>query len=239
MTQPYLVDGPDGQKNWSGKPFMSEEKFSELFSSFYKQGLQLWTHVNGDAAIDMLINIHRELDTKLSDNRRSVAIHSQFVRPDQLDSYTKSGISPSYLNNHAFFWGDTHYKNLGKKRAFFLSPMQATLDRSIRFTIHSDNPVTPPDPMLMIWTATTRQSRSGTIMGKEQRISSYDAIKALTLNGAWQYFEEDTKGSIEVGKLADLVILSDNPLTVSTDKVRTIKIEQTIKEGRVIYSRQE
>ena len=106
-----------------------------------------------------------------------------------------------------------------------------------RFTIHQDPPVKMPNQILAIHNAVNRKTESGRVLGEHQRISVMEAIKAVTINGAYQYFEEDSKGSIEVGKLADLVIVDKNPLTIPVEELETIKVLETIKEGNVIFKR--
>jgi predicted amidohydrolase YtcJ len=164
-------------------------------------------------------------------------IHSQFIRPDQLDKYAEVGLIPSFFTNHAFFWGDVHVRNLGEPRAFFLSPMKTARARGLRPTNHTDAAVTPPDPLFTIWTAVNRTSRSGRVIGPDERVTPLEALKATTINAAYQYFEEATKGTIEPGKLADLVILSDNPLTVDPARIAEIRVLETIKEGKTVYKR--
>jgi hypothetical protein len=157
------------------------------------------------------------------------------MRPDQLDDYAELGFSPSFFTVHTFFWGDEHVANLGEDRAYFMSPMKSADAKGIRFSNHNDFSVTPIDPMRMIWSAVKRESRSGRIIGPDERVDRWNALKALTINAAWQYFEEDEKGSIEAGKLADLVILDANPLTVETDDILNIKVVETLKEGKSVY----
>jgi predicted amidohydrolase YtcJ len=165
-------------------------------------------------------------------------VHSQFVRRDQLDLYVKYGINPSFFTNHAFFWGDVHIENLGQERAFFMSPMKTARGLGLHMTNHSDFLVTPLDPLFILWTAVNRTSRSGQIIGPDERISVLDGLKALTIDGAHQYFEESRKGSITAGKLADLVILSANPMKVAASTIKDIKAEETIKDGKSVFQRE-
>lgn len=150
---------------------------------------------------------------------------------------TADNMVPSFFTNHAYFWGDVHIKNLGEKRANSLSPL-ATVDKmGIPYTNHSDDTVTPVDPLFSVWTAVNRTSRTGQVIGADERITPYQALKAITSNAAYQYFEEDTKGTLAAGKLADLVILDNNPLTIKPADIRNIKVVKTIKEGNTIYQR--
>jgi len=227
--------GPDGQSTWFGEPTMPYEEYQQIFKAAEHAGLRIYTHANGDAAVDMVLKAHAATGVFAEQDRRNIVIHSQFMRPEQLDSYQQYGISPSFFSNHAFYWGDVHTENLGEERAHFLSPMKSAAEKGIIFSNHTDFNVTPLDPMMTIWTAVARESRSGKIIGKDQRISAYEALKALTIYPAWQYKEENTKGTLEVGKLADLVILSANPLIVDTPAIRDITIEATYKEGQAVF----
>jgi predicted amidohydrolase YtcJ len=238
FTTPYLTGGPGGQKNWRGEPSFPEAQVKAWFKKVYDLGLPLNVHANGDAAIDMLLRAHEYAAAgDLSKDRHVTVIHSQFVRADQLDKYKAYSITPSLYTEHTFYFGDTHVLNRGKEQAFFESPMRAAIDKGLRPTNHTDFVVAPLDQMFVIWTAVNRISRGGVVIGPDQRVTPMEALKAITINSAYQYSEEGSKGSIEPGKLADLVILSGNPLTVPVDTIKDIKVVETIKEGKSIYKR--
>ncbi len=238
FTTPYLTGGPGGQKNWRGEPSFPEKQVKEWFKKVYDLGLPLNVHANGDAAIDMLLRAHEYAAAgDLSKDRHVTVIHSQFVRADQLDKYKAYSITPSLYTEHTFYFGDTHVLNRGKEQAFFESPMRAAIDKGLRPTNHTDFVVAPLDQMFVIWTAVNRISRGGVVIGPDQRVTPMEALKAITINAAYQYSEQSSKGSIEPGKLADLVILSGNPLTVPADSIKDIKVVETIKEGKSIYKR--
>jgi predicted amidohydrolase YtcJ len=236
-SKPLLTPGPAGEANWRGAPLFPPEQVNKAVAALYKGGVQVFAHCNGDAAIDMMIDAARAAAVKADQDRRTVIIHSQFMRPDQLDAYKELGFSPSFFTMHAFFWGDVHVENLGQERAFFLSPMASATAKGLRCSNHTDFSVTPMEPMRVIWTAVTRQSRAGKIIGPAERVSVWQALKALTTEPAWQIREEDHKGAIAEGKLADLVILDDNPMTVPTDKILDIAVIETFKEGESVYKR--
>ncbi len=233
FSEPYLVRGPDGQRAWRGEPIVTQGELDEVFRIAYAKTIQTYTHANGDAAIDMVLAAHESAGAPVG--RRPVIIHSQFVRPEQLNAYARIGAVPSFFTNHAYFWGDVHVRNLGQKRAFFLSPLRSAAERGLHFTNHSDYAVTPLDPMFMLWTATERLSRTGVVIGPEQRVSVAEALRAITLDAAYEYFEEGEKGSIEVGKRADFVILDRNPLDVPGDELLDINILETIKDGETVW----
>ena len=234
FTTPYLTGGPNGEANWVGEPTAPQADINAVVKTCYDNNLPVLFHANGDAGIDMLIAAHEaNAAGSLSADRRTTAIHAQFVRPDQIAKFAEYKIIPSAFTEHTFFFGDTHVLNRGMEQAAFMSPMKAYYEAGLRPANHTDYAVAPVDQMMTIWTAVNRVSRSGVVIGPEQRISPLDALKAITINGAYIYREEDSKGSIEVGKRADLVVLSDNPLTVDPMAVKDIKVLETIKDGKI------
>jgi hypothetical protein len=143
--------------------------------------------------------------------------------------------TPSFFTLHTFYFGDVHVKNRGEQQAFFLSPMRAAIDKGLRPTNHTDFVVAPLDQMFVMWSAVNRLSRSGVVIGQDQRVTPLEALKAITINAAYQYSEQASKGSLEPGKLADLVILDKNPLKVDAMVIKDIKVLETIKEGKTVY----
>jgi hypothetical protein len=237
FTAPYLTGGPGGEKNWRGEPGFPEDEVKAFVRKIYDLGLPLNIHANGDAAIDMVLRAHEYAAAgDLSKQRHVTVIHSQFVRPDQLDKYVAYSITPSFFTEHAYYFADTHVLNRGKEATFFLSPMRAAIDKGLRPTNHTDFVVTPLDQLFLIWTAVVRISRNGVVIGPDQRVTPLEALQAITINAARQYSEEASKGSLEPGKLADLVILDKNPLKVDPTSIRDIKVVETIKEGKTIYT---
>lgn len=238
FTTPYLSGGPGGEKDWRGEPTVAQDTLNGMFHTCYAQGLQVLAHANGDAAIDAVLVAHEQAvagSGTSGKQRRTVVIHSQFVRNDQLRSYLEHGLIPSFYTEHTFFFGQAHVANRGLAQAAFISPMHSAIAMGLEPTNHTDFSVAPIDQMLVIWSAVTRRMRNGEVLGPEERISPLQAIKAITLNAAYQYFEEADKGSIEPGKLADLVILDANPLQVPADAIKDIKVVETIKAGKRIY----
>ena len=236
FTTPYLVDGPDGQKNWRGELPFPQETVNGWFKRVYDMGVPLNVHGNGDAAIDVLLKAHAAAAaSSLDKDRRTTVIHSQFVRKDQLDAYVTFRMIPSFFTEHTFYFGETHVRQRGKEQAYFLSPMRAAIDKGLRPTNHTDFNVSPLDQMFVMWSAVNRLSRGGEVIGPDQRVTPLEALKAITINAAYQYFEEKTKGSIEPGKLADLVVLDRNPLKVDKMAIKDIKVVETIKEGKTVY----
>jgi len=242
FSKPYLTEVPGCAHDCKGFPNLTKAQLGALMKQCYETGVQLYTHANGDGAIDLFLETHQSVIDSMAnvpEDLRSVIIHSQFVRPDQLELYKKYAMIPAYFTNHAFFWGDTHLANLGEERASFLSPMKTTMDMGITCTNHTDFAVTPIDQLFLLWTAVNRTTRSGKVLGKAERLSTYEGLKAITINSAYQHKQEHLKGSIKVGKLADFVILAENPLTIAADKLKEMTVLETIKEGEAIYVREE
>ena len=240
LTKPYY-EVPEGEaKDYCGYATQEDKDVIEYFKSLIENNIQVNVHCNGDAASDQFIRCYKKA-LEMTDNKtdlRPVMVHAQTVREDQLDDMKELGIIPTFFLDHIWFWGDYHYESVfGAERANRLSPAKSALRRNINFTLHQDSPVKMPNQILAMHNAVNRQTQSGRILGAEQRLSIMEAIKALTINAAYQYFEEDEKGSIEEGKVADFVILDRNPLEVGSSEIKEIKVLETIKEGNTIYKK--
>jgi predicted amidohydrolase YtcJ len=238
LTQPYVKPPPGAGADYKGYPTVTQDELDRWFDFAWTHGFQVLVHCNGDGAADMMIAaVRKTIAARGPRDLRPVMIHAQMIRHDQVDEMAKLGIVPSFFTNHTFFWGDWHIaETVGRERAFGMSPARYAGSKGIAYTNHTDAAVTPPSHILAMWTAVNRVSRSGVVVGPNERISPLEALKAVTINAARQYFEEASKGSIEVGKRADLVVLDRNPLTVDPMSIREIKVENTLKDGRVIYS---
>lgn len=241
LTSPYLTPVEGCNSNCVGIAQMTALQFEKQMRELYAKDVHVFAHANGDGAIDTLINTHANIVATMAPGQindlRTVVIHSQVMRPDQVNSYVKYQILPSFFTNHTYYWGDVHLQNLGEERANFISPMRASIDGGLKVSNHSDNPVTPIDPLLGVWSAVRRISINGTVIGESQRVSVYEALKATTINAAFQYFEEESKGSIEVGKKADFVVLDLNPLKVPASEIKNINILYTIKNDVIVFQR--
>jgi predicted amidohydrolase YtcJ len=237
LTEPYRVAPAGRGEGYAGSPAMTDEQANAFVDEAFAKGWQILVHCNGDAAADQFIRAARLATAKHGPgDRRPVMIHAQTVREDQLDATKELGIIPSFFGMHTYYWGDWHRDSvLGPERASRISPAASALRRGIPFTQHHDAPVALPSAIMVLFSQVNRVTRSGEVLGPEQRVSPMDAIKSITINAAHQYFEEKTKGSLEPGKLADLVILDRNPLTVDPMAIKDIRVVETIKEGRTIY----
>jgi predicted amidohydrolase YtcJ len=237
FTKPYLRGGPGGEANWVGELTFPQNMVNGMVKKVYDMGVPLNLHANGDAAIDTFIAAHElAAADDLTRDRRVTMIHSQFTRKDQIPKYLKYKIRPSYYTLHTYYFAETHIANRGPEQAAYLSPMRGSIDAGLRPTNHTDFVVAPLDQMFMLWSAVNRISRAGAEIGPDQRITPLEGLMAMTIWAAEQYGEQDKKGSLEAGKLADLVILDGNPLTVEPTKIKDIKVVETIKEGVTIYT---
>ncbi|WP_293928610.1 amidohydrolase [Sphingobacterium sp. UBA6320] len=240
LTQPYLVP-PEGQsKDYKGFPIFTDEVLYADLKTIFSKNITAQLHVNGDAAIDQALRVIEKLKQEgiYKPELRATLIHVQNSRPDHIAKIKEIGVIPSYFSAHTYLWGDWHYNSVfGPERAAFISPAKAAKDAGITFTIHHDAPVTPPDLITGVYAAVNRITRSGRVLGPDQRIPVIDALKAITINAAYQYQEEDTKGSLKVGKIADLVILNKDPLTIDPKELRSIQVQETIKDGKTVFKR--
>ncbi len=238
LTAPYQTQ-PEGKTAYAGYPSRSREALVEMVRRYHRAGYQIAIHANGDAAIDDVLFAYRAAQSEFPrpDARHRIE-HCQTPREDQLDQNKELGITPSFFVGHVFYWGDRHESIfLGPERAARISPLASAAARGIRFTIHNDTPVTPVDPLLLVWCAVNRTMKNGKVLGPAQRIGTFAALKAVTIDAAWQNFEEASKGSIEVGKLADFVVLAENPLTVDPQRLGVIEIVETIVGGETCFKR--
>ncbi len=237
VTEPYHEGPPGTPADYVAYPTMDPELYMSAAAGLIGRGVPFLAHGNGDAAMDLMIEGVAgavEGDDPMPDHR-SVIVHAQLMRADQLDRAAELGIVPSFFAAHTFFWGDWHVRSFGEERGTNVSPARWAMDRGVNFTIHNDAMVVPPDIMRLVSIAVTRKSRSGRVLGPHQRLTVMEALHAVTLGGAYQYFEENTKGSITVGKQADLVILGENPLTADPAELEHIPIMETFSRGRSVF----
>ncbi len=242
MTQPYLEPPPEKGPDYRAYPTLDPDYYRVRAAELIEGGVPFLAHANGDAAIDLMIDgvarATRAIEARGGrvPDHRSTAIHAQLARPDQLGAMKRLGIVPSFFAAHPFFWGDWHRKSFGDARALAISPLHAAQARGLRFTIHNDAPVVPPDVLRLVEIAVLRETRSGFVLGEGERISVVDALRAVTIDAAYGYFEEDRKGSITPGKQADLVVLAADPREVAPDAIGEIGIVETIARGRTVHA---
>ena len=222
LTKPY-----EGEKEYKGYPAKTKEEVEESIKKAIADNLQLLAHCNGDAAAEQFIQACEEIPVEKIKSIRPVMIHAQTVRKDQLKRMKKLGMIPSFFVAHVYYWGDIHLKNLGKSRANSISPAKEAKKLGLIYSFHQDTPVIAPNMLETIWCAVNRKTKEGVYLEAEE-ITVYEALKAITISAAYQYFEEKEKGSIQEGKKADFVILDKNPLKVPKETIRDIQIVEVI-----------
>lgn len=235
MTTPY-----EGENTYCGYPIHSDEELRAYIALALDKKQQLLAHCNGDAAAEQYITqFEEELQIRgEKDCNRAVMVHAQLVRKNQLERMKEIGMIPSFFVAHTYYWGDIHMKNFGAVRGSQISPAKDALDYGMKFTFHQDTPVIPPDMMQTVSCAVNRVSRTGQVIGENQRIPVLEALKAITSYAAYQYHEETEKGTIAVGKKADFVVLDKNPLETDCETLADIQVLMTLKENEIIYKRE-
>jgi len=235
--RPYFDPVGDYPPGYAGYAAITMAQAQDAVDWCIGNGIQVITHANGEGASDMLIAaLGAAPEAPEGVDTRPVLIHGQFLREDQVDSFRELGVFPSLFPMHTFYWGDWHRDHtVGPVNADNISPTGWVRQRGMMFGSHHDAPVAFPDSMRILSATVTRRTRSGDILGPDQRVDVMTALKAMTIWPAWQHFEEEQKGSIEVGKIADFVILSDDPTAVSPERLAELSVLTTIKEGETIF----
>ncbi len=235
LAHPYHVP-PGDDPGYRGYPRIPREDLFRKVAREYAAGRQVAIHGNGDASIeDILDAVEAAQRAHPREDPRTVVIHAQMTRPDQLDRMLGLRIIPSFFSLHTFYWGDRHRDIfMGPERASRMSPAASAQARGIRFTIHCDAPVVPMEPLRLVWSAVNRISTGGIPIGPAERIDVMSALRAVTIDAAHQHFEEEHKGSLSPGKLADMVILDRSPLDdpAGIDEIRVL---ETIVGGETVW----
>ncbi|WP_294229210.1 amidohydrolase [uncultured Shimia sp.] len=235
--RPYYDPVGNYPPGYKGYAAASEDQVNDAIAWAFANNIQILTHSNGEGASDMLLAAIDAAEQKhgMAD-RRPVLIHGQFLRRDQVADLQRLNVFPSLFPMHTFYWGDWHRDHtVGPINGDNISPTGWVRERGMMFGTHHDAPVAFPNSMRVLSATVTRRTRSGDILGPHQRVDVMTALKAMTLWPAYQHFEEDQKGSIEVGKVADFVILSDDPTAVDPETLADIKVQVTVKNDVEIY----
>jgi len=237
LSKPYFKP-PGNDANYRGYPRWPRGGLIEQVVQWHRSGRQIAVHGNGDAAIDDILDAFEAAQRAAPRaDTRHVIVHAQMARDDQLDRMKRLGVIPSFFVLHTYYWGDRHREIfLGPERAARISPTRSALDRSIRFTLHADTPVAPMEPLRIVWAAVNRRTTSGIELGPAERITPMQALRAVTIDAAYQHFAEHDTGSLEPGKLADLVIIDRSPLA-DPQHIDQIRVMETIVGGRTAYRR--
>lgn len=238
LSQPYHVAPAGESPDYRGHSLIPKEALIKRVNDYHQRGIQMAIHGNGDAAIDGILDaIEIAQNNKPIEDVRHIVIHAQMARDDQLRRMQALGVTPSFFSAHTYYWGDRHRDIfMGPERAARMSPAGSAEALGLRYTIHLDSPVVPMEPMRLIWSAVNRRSYGGSVIGAAQRISPLQALRATTIDAAWQSFQEAQIGSIETGKFADMIILDGNPL-LAPESIDQIKVLRTYVGGRDVFNR--
>ena len=238
LRAPYHTPSPGRAADYRGYSSINDQaRLNALVDSYYQAQVPVYIHALGDAALDQAIEAvsYAELHNPYEDIRTQL-IHLQVVQEDQFDTLKELDVSLTFQITHNYYFADFHKQTtLGPERTARLNALQSAMQRDLSVSLHHDSPVHPVDQLMLVWIAANRQGRSGTVYGADQRIPVYQALRGSTIEPAWQFREESRKGSLEVGKLADMIILSQNPLQVPAGELRDIQVVRTIKEGETIW----
>jgi predicted amidohydrolase YtcJ len=222
-----------GQSN--GLWLIPPSQLLDLFMSFHEAGLQLHIHTNGDEATQVVLDVVAQMLQKLPRaNHRHTLQHCQLADKAQLECAAKLGMCINFFSNHLYYWGDAHAsQTVGPEWAERMNPAETARQLGITFSLHSDAPITPLNPLFTAWCAAHRATASGKILGEAERLSVADALNAVTMGAAKTLKLEHMIGSIEPGKLADFAVLEEDPSAVPTERLKDIAIWGTVLAGRV------
>jgi hypothetical protein len=236
MREPYAE--PYGERGaYRGLPLMTSDGLTSIVRTFNRGGWRIFTHAVGDAAIDQVLSAYEAADAEKPITGRRWGIEHAFIaQADQFPRMRRLGLAIS-AQHHLYLAGPSLVKYWGPTRAARTTPMRAFLDAGLPVSIGTDSAVVPYPPFWAIYHFVTRGTISAGVLGADQRITRAEALRAATMGNAWLTFEEETKGSIEPGKLADLVVLSDDIMTCPEPQIERIQVHLTMVGGRVVYER--
>jgi predicted amidohydrolase YtcJ len=232
LREPYYSKDTE-----SGELLNGQEAFNKEILDLHNRGFRIAIHGNGDRAIESNINALGEAikGSQREDHRHRIE-HVQTASFNDLQTMKQLGIAASFFINHVYFWGDRHRDIfLGQERASRINPLAEAVELDLLFTLHSDCPITPISPLFSVWAAVNRVTRNGNVLGEDQKIDVLTALKSMTIYGAELNFEEKEKGTIEVGKKADFVVLAKDPLTCPPEEIKDIPVLATIIDGKVVW----
>lgn len=240
LSAPYSCEAPgrEGDREYCGTAQMNVETLRNRLETVLESNRSFSIHCSGDGALDMILEALEGCDNlKRNFYKRNLIIHCQLAREEQLERMKNLNLIPSFYAAHLYHWGDRHYSTiLGEERAERLNPVASAVRLGLKYSLHGDSPVNECCPLELVWNAATRKTREGRILGEAQKVTVSEALKGITIYGAYQYKVEDILGSIEEGKTADLIALDRNPLEVDEDEVKDIKVKRVWVDGKIAWS---
>jgi predicted amidohydrolase YtcJ len=237
FTAPYANNPPGKTGSYSGFAQIPDDVLAAAFDKYWTSDIQLNMHMNGDAAVEQALRAIEKAVAKYGmRDHRPVFVHGTYMRPDQIDRVEKYGAIPSFLTSSIVSGGAGAMFLWGGERGNKVMAAGTLDSKGIPFTFSHDAPVTPvPWILPLVDAGVNRAIADGTVIGPKERVSPYVALKAVTAYAAFQIKEDKTKGTLEEGKLADLVILEKNPLKVDPKTIKDIRVMETIKEGETVF----
>ena len=241
FSEPYLntdltLNRIGLKKNHRGSTNLTEDSLLTTLTYYHRNKFQIAIHAQGEVAIQEILDAFTKILYKYPrTNHRHRIEHNALITKEQIAQAEKLGITLSFFIDHIYYYGDKLEYIVGLERAERFMPIQSAISAGHNATIHTDNPATPIDPFRAISTAVMRKTKDdNVILGKNEQISVYDALKSITINAAWQLFEDQSRGSITIGKSADLVILSHNPLEINQEEIKNLSVISTWIDGKQV-----
>jgi len=233
VAEPYLH-----RADYWGELAITKEALHDIIMEGYPKGYRFAVHANGERAIEMFLDVIEEAQEKHPrSDPRNRAIHCTVVTPEIIERIRKLGVLPTIFGPYPYYHGDKILPAFGAERLERMFAARSFLDTGVKVSAHSDHHASPYPPLMGIHALVNRRSMYGQPIGLSQKISVMEALRLYTINAAYHSFEEDLMGSIEPGKLADMVVLGRDILTVPTETVINIPIDMTIVDGRIVYQR--
>ena len=232
LREPYHCD-----PNEQGWLIYEQDELNDIVMTLHQRGYQIATHANGDAAIDAVLAAYENALRAIPkvDHRFRIE-HCQVCVPEHISKMRDLGVIPNFFPNHVYYFGDRHRDRfLGPDRVTHLDPIGSAIQAGIKPLLHSDCPVTPVNPLFCIQNAIARVTSSGKVLTGMERVAAREAISMMTVNAAYGAFEENVKGSLEIGKLGDLVVLNYDPFQEASHELGQIESAATVVGGQVMY----
>jgi hypothetical protein len=234
VTEEYL-----NKPGFYGVFATTREIATETIMGAYAEGYRISAHANGDAAIAMYLDIMEEAQERYPrEDPRNRDIHCTVITPELVERIKSLGILPTIFGPYPYYHGDKLLPAFGEERLERMFAARSFLDAGVKIAAHSDHPCAPYPPLMALHALVNRTTKGGNPIGRSQRVSVLEALRLYTVNAAYQQFDEDRLGSIEEGKLADMVVLGRDILTVPPEEIIDIPVDVTIVDGRVVYRRE-
>jgi predicted amidohydrolase YtcJ len=238
MSRPY--DYPAGTSN-TGTLNFTEQELYNIAKPRFDEGWQISIHSNGDKSIEQTLNVYQKLVTKPADTKARLRIeHFTVPTEAQIQKAAKLGVVPGFTIGHTDYWGEAFHNHLlGAERADRIDPSASLIKNGMRFAYHSDSPVSPIHPLKYASEGASRlwQASPQKVLNTNQKISINNALKAITIDAAYQLKMDDKVGSIEVGKYADFAIVDKNPMKTDAYKIRDIQVNETWVNGQQVFKK--